>query len=178
MAIVRLMVVAFTAILASTAADPPRRAAAQAANMPGSYTLDSAASQDIAVAVDKVADETSFFIRPIVRQRLMAADPPIHGVTISLAGSNVTVTWDDGLTATTPTDGTPVDWVSPSGATGKFTAVWEGPVLKRTFSTPDGQRVNVYSLDSTGRVLTLEITVSSPQLPAVVNYKLVFRRRV
>ena len=58
MAIVRLMVVAFTAILASTAADPPRRAAAQAANMPGSYTLDSAASQDIAVAVDKVADET------------------------------------------------------------------------------------------------------------------------
>ena len=171
------MAVAFATILMLAAVDPPRRAAAQASNMQGSYVLDSAASQDIAVAVDKVADETSFFIRPIVRQRLMAADPPIHGVTISFAGSNVTIAWDDGLTATTPTDGTPIDWVSPSGATGKFRAVWAGPVLTRTFSTSDGERVNVYSLDPTGRVLTLEITVSSPQLPAVVNYKLVFRRK-
>ena len=178
MAIVRLMAVAFATILVLAAADPPRRAAAQAANMPGSYTLDGAASQDIAVAVDKVADETSFFIRPIVRQRLMAADPPIHGLTISFAGSNVTITWDDGLTATTPTDGKPIDWVSPSGAAGKFRAVWAGPVLTRTFSTSDGERVNVYSLDATGRLLTLEITVSSPQLPDVVNYKLVFRRKV
>jgi len=137
-----LIAVAFATMLVFASADAPHRAAAQAISMQGTYTLDSAASQNIAVAVDKVADETSFFIRPIVRERLMAADPPVHTVTISFAGSDVTVTWDDGLTATTPTDGTPIDWVAPSGATGKFSAVWAGPVLKRTFTTSDGQRLN------------------------------------
>jgi len=171
------MAVALAATLVAATAGPPRPAAAQAANMQGSYVLDNAASQSIAVAVDKVADETSFFIRPIVRERLMAADPPVHTVTISFAGSDVTVAWDDGLTATTPTDGTPIDWVAPSGAQGKFSCVWAGPVLKRTFTTSDGQRLNAYSLDPTGHVLTLDVWVSSPQLPEVLSYRLVFRRK-
>jgi hypothetical protein len=173
--VIRFTVVAF-AIMLVTAVGHPGRAVAQAPNLAGNYTLDAGASQSIKAAVDKVAEQMSFLIRGIVKDRLMAANPPVNTVAIVLAGNDATITWNGNMTVKTPTDGTPVDWTAPDGEKGKLSTVWAGPVLKRTLTSGNGQRGNAYSLDPSGKVLTLEVTISSSQLPAPVNYKLVFRR--
>jgi len=154
----------------------PGRAVAQAPNLQGNYTFDAGASQSIKAAVDKVAEQMSFLIRGIVKDRLMAANPPVNTVAIVLAGNDATITWNGSMTVKTATDGTPVDGKAPHGEKGKLSTVWAGPVLKRTLTSGNGQRANAYSLDPSGKVLTLDVTISSSQLPAPVDYKLVFRR--
>ena len=173
--VIRFTVVAF-AIMLVAAVGYPGRAVAQAPNLAGNYTLDAGASQSIKAAVDKVAEQMSFLIRGIVKDRLMAANPSVNTVAIVLAGNDATITWNGSMTVKTTTDGTPVDWTAPDGEKGKLSTVWAGPVLKRTLASGNGQRANAYSLDPSGKVLTLEVTISSSQLPAPVNYKLVFRR--
>ena len=173
--VIRFTVVAL-AIMLVAAVGTPGRAVAQAPNLAGNYTLDAGASQSIKAAVDKVAEQMSFLIRGIVKDRLMAANPPVNTVAIVLAGNEATITWNGSMTVKSTTDGTPVDWTAPDGEKGKLSTVWAGPVLKRTLTSGNGQRANAYSLDPSGKVLTLEVTISSSQLPAPVNYKLVFRR--
>ena len=174
--VIRSTVVALAIMLVSAVGNPPGRAMAQAPNLAGNYTFDAGASQSIKAAVDKVADQMSFLIRGIVKDRLMAANPPISTVAIVLAGNDATITWNGSMSVKTSTDGTPVDWTAPDGEKGKLSTVWGGPVLKRTLTSGNGQRLNAYSVDPSGKVLTLEVTISSSQLPAPVNYKLVFRR--
>ena len=173
--VIRSTVVAL-AIMLVTAVGNPGRAMAQAPNLAGNYTLDAGASQSISAAVDKVADQMSFLIRGIVKDRLMKANPPVNTVAIVLAGNEATITRNGSMTVKSTTDGTPIDWTAPDGEKGKLSTVWAGPVLKRTLASGNGQRANAYSLDPSGKVLTLEVTISSSQLPAPVNYKLVFRR--
>ena len=173
--VIRSTVVAL-AIMLVTAVGNPGRAMAQAPNLAGNYTLDAGASQSISAAVDKVADQMSFLIRGIVKDRLMKANPTVNTVAIVLSGNEATITWNGSMTVKSTTDGTPIDWTAPDGEKGKLSTVWAGPVLKRTLTSGNGQRANAYSLDPSGKVLTLEVTISSSQLPAPVNYKLVFRR--
>ena len=174
--VIRFTVVAFAIMLVTAVGNPPGRAMAQAPNLAGNYTLDAGASQNIKDAVDKVADQMSFLIRGIVKDRLMKANPTVNTVAIVLAGNEATITWNGSMTVKSTTDGTPIDWTAPDGEKGKLSTVWAGPVLKRTLTSGNGQRANAYSLDPSGKVLTLEVTISSSQLPAPVNYKLVFRR--
>jgi len=103
--VIRFTVVAF-AIMLVAAVGHPGRAMAQAPNLQGNYTLDAGASQSIKAAVDKVAEQMSFLIRGIVKDRLMAANPPVNTVAIVLAGNDATITWNGSMTVKTPTDGT------------------------------------------------------------------------
>ena len=89
--VIRFTVVAL-AIMLVTAVGNPGRAMAQAPNLAGNYTLDAGASQSISAAVDKVADQMSFLIQRIVKDRLMKANPPINTVAIVLAGNEATIT--------------------------------------------------------------------------------------
>src|SRR5204862_556756 len=134
------------------------------------------ARQNTKAAGNKPAEQMSLRMRGTVRDRLMAANPPVNTVAIVLAGNDATIPRNGSMTVKTATDGTPVDWTAPDGEKGKLSTVWAGPVLKRTLTSGNGQRANAYSLDPSGKVLTLEVTISSSQLPAPVNYKLVFRR--
>jgi len=174
--VIRLMATAVATMLVCALIHPSSPASAQTPSLQGTFTLDSAASQDIKAAVDKVADQMSFLTRSIARSRLMATNPPVSRIAISFSGKNVTIQAADSAAITTRTDGTPIDWVGEDGENVKVSTVWAGATLKRSLVNPNGMRVNTYAVDPTGNTLTLDVLITASQLPQPLAYKLVFRR--
>jgi hypothetical protein len=53
---------------------------------------------------------------------------------------------------------------------------WKDGRLVQTFEAQDGRRINSFSLNPDGRVLTVNVEVTSPRLRNALAYRLVYTR--
>src|SRR5207249_5655488 len=63
----------------------------------------------------------------------------------------------------TPAKGAPVAWVGPDGGKVNASMQLAGRRLAQTFTSADGRRVNDYTLSPDGRMLTMQVTETSPR---------------
>lgn len=143
----------------------------------GTYTLDTAASDDIDKAIKATVEGMNFIAKPIARKRLRETNiPPYQRIIISYTQAEVSITTDQRAPIRTPVKGTPVDWRREDGEKLKVSTVWENGKLRQTFKGEEGQRVNLYSITADEETLTMQVSVTSPKLPRPLTYKVVYKR--
>lgn len=119
----------------------------------------------------------NFALRPIARGRLKRTNRPYQKVVIRYTPAQVSIATDARAPIQTPANGTPVDWTRPEdGEKLRVSTEWENGRIEQTFQAKDGRRVNSYSITPDGRVMSLQVTVTSPRLPKPVSYTLRYRR--
>lgn len=163
-------------LLAACALALPASAVAQNPALPGSYTLDSEASDPIRPAIEAAIARMNFITRPVARGRLTRTNEPYRTITIRQSGDEISIITDDRAPIVARADGTAMRWQREDGEELDLTTRWDGPRLEQTFVAEDGQRRNVYSLAPDGDTLELAVTVTSPRLPAPLTYTLRYRR--
>ncbi|HKE96089.1 MAG TPA: hypothetical protein VKB34_17405 [Povalibacter sp.] len=127
-------------------------------------------------AIETAIAKMNFVTRPIARGRLKKTNPRYQRIQISREGAQIAVQFDQRKPVLMPADGRPVKWTREDGEIFDVSAHSQGSQLIQTFKAEDGQRVNQFTLHPDGS-LTLDVTVSSPQLPAPVHYVLTYTRQ-
>ena len=168
----KLMVLAVLALLAL-----PAEILAQSAAFTGTFVLAPEASDNIDKAIERSVGNMNFIKRPIARGRLKKTNPAYNTLSIAHNTNEMRISTDTGAPIVTPADGTQVQWKREDGEVFGVSTEWQNGKLEQTFRAGDGRRVNLYSLSEDGDTLTLDVTVSSPQLPQPVVYRLVYRRQ-
>ena len=142
----------------------------------GTYKLDDAASDNIDNAIDQGVKGLNFLVRHFARDRLKKLNPAYSTVSIASSASEVSIVVDNQPALKMRTDGSNVVWTSPAGAKTNVKLRFEGGHLLQEFDSPDGHRVNDYTLSTDGRILTMQVTETSSRLSAPIKYKQVYRR--
>jgi hypothetical protein len=173
--LLHLMAVACAAMLICGVVQPIGRAAAQTPNLQGTYTYDAGASQNIGAAIKKVTSQM-FFGSGMATDRLTKTNQPPQKLIITQTATEITIQPDNGQAIKTTMDGTPVAVTQSDGQNVKVSSIWQGSTLQRSFQAEEGLRVNSYSLDPSGKTLTLGVQLTAGKLPAPLNYQLVYRK--
>jgi hypothetical protein len=150
---------------------------AQNPTLPGVYTNDEQTGDGIARAIDAAIDRMNFITRPVARSRLRKTNAPHRRVTIATSEQEITVAFDSNQPVRMPADGRTAKWTREDGEVFDVSAQWSGDKLVQTFEAEDGQRTNTFVLGPDGRALSVQVEVTSPQLPAPVRYELAFERQ-
>lgn len=155
----------------------PVPAVAQSSAMQGTFAFTAQGSDDVQKAIANGTAKMSFITRPIARSRLKKTNLPYQLLKIELTPTQVFVSRDGRPPIVTPADGKSIKWKREDGETFDVNTVWEQGKLKETFVATDGSRENLFTISPDGQLLTMQVTIRSPRLPAPVVYKLDYRRK-
>lgn len=142
----------------------------------GTYKLDNAASDNIDTAIEQGIKGLSFLVRPFARSRVKKLNPAYQTVSIASSAGEIRIAVENQPALKMRTDGSAVVWSSPEGGKANVKARFENGHLLQEFDSPDGRRVNDYTLSADGRILTMLVTETSARLSAPIKYKQVYRR--
>jgi hypothetical protein len=152
---------------------------AQTATLEGTFTAStSEGQQQIERAIETAVAKMNFVTRPIARGRLKKTNPAYQRIRIAQEGSQLSIQFDERAPLQMPADGRPVKWTREDGEVFDVNATREAGAMTQTFKAEDGERINRFSLSPDGNALTLEVTITSPRLPAPVKYSLEYQRQV
>jgi hypothetical protein len=151
-------------------------AAAQDSGLDGTYILDETDSDNLNEVIEVAVGKLDFLTRDIARGRLKKLNPAYRRIAITSSPNEISVTVDNQPPLRTPAKGAPVAWVSPDGVKVNASMRLAGRRLAQTFTSADGRRVNDYTLSPDGRMLTMQVTETSPRLSQTIKYKQVYRR--
>jgi hypothetical protein len=151
-------------------------ALAQTPNLGGSYALDPGSAGSVGQAIKNVTSQMGFFKRGIAQQRLTETNQPPQRLVITQTTTDITIQPDGGQAIRTSMDGAPVTVTRGDGSQVQVASMWQGATLQRSFTASDGVRVNRYSLDASGATLTMDVQLTSPDLPQPLTYQLVYHR--
>lgn len=171
------MKVAFAIVLALLGAFASEtRAEPEQVELYGRYVLMAQDGERIETAIDAVVAKMNFIKRPIARSRLKKTNPLSQRIAIARTTSHIEIAFDDHVRVQMPVSGAPAKWKRDDGELLDVSAVWESGALVQTFKAEDGQRINTYRLKAE-RDLTLDVEVTSDQLPSPLRYRLLYRRQ-
>ena len=142
----------------------------------GTYNLDDAQSENIDTAIDQGVNGLNFLVRHFARSRLKKLNPAYRTVSIKSSAREMSIAVDGQPALKMLTDGSTVVWTSPDGGKTNVKVRFENAHLLQQFDSSDGHRLNDYTLSADGRTLTMQVTETSPRLPAPIKYKQVYRR--
>lgn len=137
---------------------------------PGNYRLVKEDSDDVKKAVEKVVSQMNFMARGTARSRITARCIAYPAVTIAKEGKAYRIELQQGSTVVVEPGGGAVPWRTPDGETVQIRLT---PDFRQIIDSKDGQRENAFSVQ--GDRLVIKARLSSPRLPAPVEYKLVYR---
>lgn len=162
--------------LAGLALLAPEIASAQTPNLAGSWVRHAEGSDDINEKINEATARMNIAMRGIGRSRLRKTNAPYQRVTIAYNPQQVTIATDGRAAIQTPGNGTPIRWKREDGEMLNVSTEWKNTVLEQTFAAEDGKRVNRYTLSGDGRMMTLEVTITSPRLPQPLVYRQMYHR--
>ena len=151
---------------------------ARAADEPlwlGAFVNEKQSREGIDAAIETAVSGMNFVTRPIARRRLKKTNAPYRQVVISRTSDVVSVAFDGQSAVETPGDGRPIKWKRSDGEMFDVSAEVKDGALVQTFKASDGQRVNTFTANAAGQ-LTMEATITSPQLAKPVIYTLLYER--
>ena len=146
------------------------------ASLQGAFSLDRHASDDIFRAIDGVTRDADLRSRQILRPQLRKTTAPAQRLVIASTDDDVRIACDERDPIVTPANGVWVDWMIVDLELVRVSTVWENGRLRQSFRSAHGERSNLYSLSPDGRVLTMNVTVTSPRLRRPLAYMLVYQR--
>jgi hypothetical protein len=142
----------------------------------GEYAIDASAGDDIEAAINRGTAELNFAIRPLARRLIAKSNPPYKRIMISRDGATASVQLDSRPPIRVPLDGSSVRWIREDGGIDIVSGEWSYPAFAVYFKGEDGARVQKYVLEPDARTLKLYVEITSPRLPAPIEYMLVYRR--
>ncbi len=159
--------------------EPAAVAAVQSPGLQGTFVLEPGANEKVVAAITSGTASMNFIKRPIARSRLKKTNLPPYGtVRISHTPTEVSVDMDGRAPILTPADGKTIKWKRPEdGEMLDVNTVWENGALKETFVAGDGSRENLFAISPDGQIMTMQVTIRSPQLKQPIVYKLDYRRK-
>ena len=141
----------------------------------GSFSNANQSREGIDAAIETAVSGMNFVTRPIARSRLRKTNTPHRQVVISRTNAVVSVAFDGQAPVETPADGRTIKWKRSDGEVFDVSAVVTDDALVQTFKAEDGLRVNPFTANAAGQ-LTMEATITSPQLAKPVIYTLLYER--
>jgi hypothetical protein len=130
----------------------------------------------IDAAIDAAVSHFNLAVRPIARSRLKKVNATLKRVEIARRGEEITVTLGSNTPSTTAPGRPPVKWTRDDGEVVDVSLEWRDAALLQTVAAGESRRVNRFELSPDGATLTLQVTVTGPQLQPPLQYQLVFRR--
>jgi len=151
--------------------------AAQADNpaLQGTFVNEQQSARTIETAIEATVARMNFIKRPIARSRLKKTNEAHRRVEIQLGSSEISVAFDGRKPVQMPANGSTIRWTREDGETFDVNAAWDGDRLVQTFKAEDGTRANAFSVAADGQ-LTVQVTLTSPQLDQPLVYTLAFSR--
>lgn len=155
-----------------------RPLAAQTSGFVGTFNAARQSEPHIEQAIEKAVAEMNFVTRPIARGRLKKTNPAYQRIRIGQEGAQISIQFDERKPVQMPADGSAIRWTREDGEVFDVSATHEGGALLQRFKAEDGERINRFSLSPDGAELTLDVTITSPRLPAPVKYTLTYQRQL
>jgi hypothetical protein len=141
----------------------------------GHYVLIRDQSEDLRQAIDRATETMNFFVRPIARRQLRQKTVLYSSFAMRRSGEFFCITLAGEPVLSLPLSGSVVVWKAPDGEIVRVRLVL-GPELAQVFEAKQGRRENRFTLSPNGAVLTMDIRITSDELPRPVEYRLVYRR--
>jgi uncharacterized membrane protein len=175
--------IALFAVLALLAAIPVQ-VNAQQSQLRGNWRLNREQSDDINAKINTAVARMNVVVRQIARPRLRSTNVAYPTLAITYDNTNVRIDMAGRPSVSSPANGQPVLWQRETGRTCtqmrgdcvRVTTEWRDGALHQTFQAEDGRRVNVFTVNADGSVMTMNVTVTSPRLPQPFIYKLVYNQ--
>jgi hypothetical protein len=161
-----LALIASVAVAAHAADDP---------SLQGTFVNEQQSAKTIEAAIEAAVAKMNFIKRPIARSRLKKTNEAHRRVEIGIGSGEISVAFDGRKPVQMPADGSTIRWTREDGETFDVNAKWDGGRLVQTFKAEDGTRANAFSVSADGH-LTLQVTLTSPQLDQPLVYTLTFSR--
>ena len=163
----RLLLTLIVTVAAAAHADNPA--------LQGTFLNEQQSARTIETAIEATVAKMNFIKRPIARSRLKKTNEAHRRVEIRIGRGEISVAFDGRKPVQMPADGSTIRWTREDGETFDVNAAWDGDRLVQTFKAEDGTRANAFSVSADGR-LTLQVTLTSPQLDQPLVYALTFSR--
>jgi len=163
----RLLLTLIVSVAAVAQADNPA--------LQGTFVNEQQSAKTIETAIEATVAKMNFIKRPIARSRLKKTNEAHRRVEIGIGHDQISVAFDGHKPVQMPADGSTIRWTREDGETFDVDAAWDGDRLVQTFKAEDGTRANAFSVTADGR-LTMQVTLTSPQLDQPLVYALTFSR--
>jgi hypothetical protein len=137
----------------------------------GEWAPASDATAAVEQAIEHATDSMGFLVAGIARSRLYARCRPPRELRMRASDEGFVIEFVGMETQFMPRSGLPVEQRGR-----RLSAHLEGGVLVHWGETSEGTRINRFSLDAGGRVLTMATVVTSPRLPEPVRFRVRFVR--
>jgi hypothetical protein len=178
----RAVLVAVLLALTSTLSANP--SAQQNPQLRGTWALNRTASDDVNVVIETAVAPMNVVVRQVFRPRLRSMNAAAPQVVISFDAQNVRIDEQGRPSATIPANGSPVLWHWDTGMTCpqvrgdcvRLSTAFQNDQLELRLQAEDLSQVKRFAVSPDGNTLTMEVTVTSPRLPQLMSYKLVFNR--
>ena len=141
----------------------------------GRYILMRDQSEDLKQAINRATDTMNFLRRRIARRQLNEKLALYRTVSLGRTGESFKTNLAGKSTLSLPLSGAPVLWKAPFGETVQA-RLRPGPELLEIFDMKQGHCEHHYHLSPDHRVLTVDIKVTSSELPKAVEYRLIYQR--
>jgi hypothetical protein len=140
----------------------------------GDWQGSAGAAKVVEKAVHEATETMSIFTRGTARGRLMQRNAAPARIRMQRKEALFILEFAGSPAQGLPISGAPVQ----QGDRTLRVQLEDGPrgALRHTGETPDGKRENVFRIGSGPDVMTMDVTVTSPRLPAPVRYALEFTR--
>lgn len=142
----------------------------------GVYSADADQSERIEAAIDKAVAPMNFIKRPIARGRLKKTNPSYKQISFARSDTQIEIRFDDRAAVQMPANGEPIKWTREDGEVFDVSAESRDGELVQAFKAEDGTRVNTFRVSPDGKQLTLQVRITSPQLPTPVEYSLDYQK--
>lgn len=141
----------------------------------GHYALVKDQKEDIRRAIEQATESMNFFARPIARRLLRQKTVLYPAFSMERSGEFLRTSLAGQPPLLLPLSGAAVPWKTPDGETVRVRLI-SGQALRQLFVAKQGRRENRFTLSSDGGLLTMEVTITSNELPRPVEYRLIYRR--
>lgn len=124
-------------------------------------------------AISRAVADMSFLTRGIAADRLREKNPVRESVQTEVSGDRIAITYGDARY-----ESRSGNWetVVATGEEVELLQTASGDAIYQTFRAEDGEKTTVYRFSPDGERLTLDITLTSPRLPAPLRYSLRYER--
>lgn len=141
----------------------------------GRYILIRDQSEDLKQAINRATDTMNFFRRQMARRQLREKLALYSTVSMGRSGESFRTNLAGKTTLSLPLSGAPVLWRAPFGEMVQA-RLRPGSELLETFELKQGHCEHRFRLSPDRRILTVDVRVTSDELPKPVVYQLVYQR--
>lgn len=141
----------------------------------GRYALLRDQKEDIQRAIERATASMNFFTRPVARRLLRQKTVLYPSFSMERSHESLRTSLAGEPPLLLPLSGAAVSWKAPDGETVRVHLLL-GQALRQIFEAKQGRRENRFTLSSDGRLLTMDVTITSNELPQPVEYRLIYRR--